>query len=83
MSVEDVTPLNLAILRQNYEKALLLIEYGADVSRRDCFGMTPLHMACMQGNLDVVKVTITFVEYSTLQALKPTSILFPLCSSVP
>lgn len=72
-TVEDMTPLNLAILKENYDMAMTLIDCGADVNLADCFGLTPLHMACMRGALNVVRhlekkrasMTVTDVEGHT------------------
>ena len=35
-----------------------LIEHGADISKEDNFGWTPLHFACLYGNINLVKYLI-------------------------
>ncbi len=51
----DLNPLLLAILKDKPQCALRLIEHGANVTTKDAFGNTSLHLACMRGQLDVVK----------------------------
>ncbi|GKZ38459.1 hypothetical protein AbraIFM66950_010683, partial [Aspergillus brasiliensis] len=48
------TPLNIAIKLEAIEIALLLIERGADISRRSHTGRTPLMLAAGRGSLDLV-----------------------------
>lgn len=48
------TPLFLAIKREYYELATLLISYGADLHCRIPFNNTPLHMAVQDGRMTTV-----------------------------
>jgi len=38
------TPLHWSILRMNYQAAVVLVQYGADISRMNDNGRTPLHL---------------------------------------
>ena len=38
--------------------AVLLIVHGADVNKKNHHGGSPLHNACQQGNLEVVKLLV-------------------------
>jgi ankyrin repeat protein len=50
------TPLMNSV--ENLEVAKLLIENGADLAKRDEKGSTALHMACEEGEVDVVQLLI-------------------------
>lgn len=50
---KDMTPLHLAIVKKNTQVALAMIEIMPDINVKDCFGLTPLHLACMRGDSDV------------------------------
>lgn len=50
----DMTPLHYAIVREQPKMAIELIRAGADVNAGDCFGLRPVHLACMRGYLDVL-----------------------------
>ena len=52
--LDDMTPLMLAAWKNQKEVALLLLKAGANPNIPDYFGSTPLHMAAMWGNLDLV-----------------------------
>ena len=55
-AAEDLTPLNLAILREFPQGAeMLATKYKADVNIPDSFGMMPLHMAAMRGYFDLLR----------------------------
>ena len=55
----DLTPLNLAILREFETGAEVLADvYKADISIPDKFGLTPLHMACMRGYFPLVRLLV-------------------------
>jgi len=44
------TPLHWAVLRMNYRAAVVLVNCGADVSRKNDTGKTPLHIVIAHGN---------------------------------
>jgi len=46
------TPLHWAILRMNYQAAVVLVQYGADISRMNDNGRTPLHLVVSQCTKD-------------------------------
>lgn len=46
------TPLHWAILRMNYQAAVVLVQYGADISRMNDNGKTPLHLVVSQCTKD-------------------------------
>jgi len=52
----DRTPLHRAAEAGNVALAEALLEGGADVNSRDCFGMTPLHTAAKCGHEEVVEL---------------------------
>lgn len=56
----DMLPLHLAILKNNRDVALHLIELmtEAAINTEDCFGLTPLHYACMRG-----MVQVSYIHY--------------------
>lgn len=44
------TPLHWAVMRTNYQAAVILIQHGADVSRMNNDGRTPLHIVVSQSS---------------------------------
>jgi len=46
------TPLHWAILRLNYQAAVVLVQFGADISRMNDNGKTPLHLVVSQCTKD-------------------------------
>jgi len=46
------TPLHWAILRMNYQAAVVLVQYGADIARMNDNGKTPLHLVVAQCTKD-------------------------------
>jgi len=46
------TPLHWAIIRMNYRAAVVLVQIGADISRRNDSGKSPLHLVVSQCNKD-------------------------------
>jgi ankyrin repeat protein len=55
---DNASLLQLASEKGCYDIVDLLIKYKADVNQRDCFGNTPLMVACRNGNLDVVELLL-------------------------
>jgi hypothetical protein len=52
------TPLSLACLVGNIEKATALLEKGADVNMTNTCGETPLHMACFNNNSSLINLLL-------------------------
>ena len=65
----DMLPLHVAILKSNPECAQILIQHSADVNQPDCFGLTPLHHACMRGLVQVSCNIIRFYKKNTSSSL--------------
>ena len=55
----DMTPLHLAILRNEKEVMDLLLSKGADPDAGNKNGTTPLHLAARKGRRDMVKSLLT------------------------
>ncbi len=56
-SPPDFTPLSLAIFKENNDCTIMLLNHPKiKIEICDSFGMTPLHFACLRGNLAVVKI---------------------------
>jgi len=49
------TPLHWAILRMNYQAAVILVQCGADISRMNDNGRTPLHLVVSQCTNDLAQ----------------------------
>ncbi len=49
----DSTPLHAAVKRNQIMVAEALLEHGANPAARDHFGLTPLHLAAVVGNMEV------------------------------
>lgn len=57
--VEDrVTPLKLALVKNQKDIAVYLISKGANVNKFDDSSMTPLRFSIIQGNSDMVKILL-------------------------
>ena len=63
---EDLTPLNLLALSWTATKPTkmaeilvqALVSEGLSLDISDCFGLTPMHMAAMRGNMDMVRLLL-------------------------
>jgi hypothetical protein len=55
---EDENALHVAIHRDDTESAKLLIEAGIDIHQPGDLGHTPLHEACVWGNMEVVRMLV-------------------------
>ncbi|KAF2244932.1 ankyrin repeat protein, partial [Trematosphaeria pertusa] len=54
-SVWKAQPLHIAVSQNNLSKVKTLLSYDAPVDKRDKFGLTPLHIACIGGYNRVVR----------------------------
>ena len=54
----DATALHLSVFLGKTDFVQLLVDHGADVNAKDCFGMTSLHLAAMRGNLNLMKILL-------------------------
>ena len=52
------TPLYIAVMKDRYDVAKILIQMGADISLSDLKGWTPLHVACKNGHTGNVKLLV-------------------------
>ncbi len=59
----DSTPLHMAVRRNQTVVVKLLLEHGANPAARDHFGLTPLHLAAVVGNIEV---SVDFISNSIL-----------------
>lgn len=50
------TPLHLAVERNNFPVAKVLVEFGANLHTRDKYDTTPLHSAVTLGNIECVRL---------------------------
>lgn len=57
-ALDGATPLLLAVSLGRYKLAKVLIELGADVGMGDINEITPLHLACQDGNVEFVNLLI-------------------------
>lgn len=53
-----VTPLHLAARFNSDQTGLLLIQNGADASKKSAFGQNALHYAARRGSLDMARVSL-------------------------
>jgi ankyrin repeat protein len=60
-NIQSSTPLESAIIAENYDIVTLLIDNGADKSALNGFQHTPLHTACCRGLLESVIVLLAAV----------------------
>ena len=49
------TPLHAAVTYRKMDVMPVLLEYGADINRKDITGMTPLHVAAMLGRTEAAQ----------------------------
>lgn len=54
----QITPLILAIAKQHIPLVSFLIEKGADVNKKSCFGQLTFQAAALTGNVDLVKMLV-------------------------
>jgi len=54
-ALKDMTPLVTAVFRGHKDVAMMLLAAGSDTNITDYFGSTPLHMAAMMGDLELVR----------------------------
>jgi putative ankyrin-repeat harboring protein len=54
----DETLLNLAVINQDCEDVLLLIQNGADVNKQGEMGFTPVQNACFNGNVAILEILL-------------------------
>ncbi|XP_013385813.1 ankyrin-3-like [Lingula anatina] len=52
---KDMSALHCAVMEEQLIAVQKLVELGADVDARDAYKLTPLHLACMRGNVPIVK----------------------------
>ena len=58
---EKITPLMYAILKGNYWAVRYLLSLGANVNyQTECFGITPLLLACRMRNIQLVKLLVSY-----------------------
>ena len=50
---KDFTPLLIAMDKQHYEVAKLLVNYGCEINDQDYFGLSALHYAAMNGSKEM------------------------------
>ena len=50
----ELTLLHDACIYAKYDCVKILIKYGADVNAANCMGLTALHFACGNQNIDIV-----------------------------
>ena len=55
---KDITPLMAAVLKNQVSLFKMLLNEPHDLDIQDCYGLTALHLACMTGNLDVVRALV-------------------------
>ena len=49
----DMTPLHMAIFANHYNVAKILMERGADINAEDIYGLTALHYAALNEDIDM------------------------------
>jgi ankyrin repeat protein len=62
--MDQSTPLHCAVQTGTVEIVDLLLKHFAEVNAQDEEGITPLHLACISGNLPMVKKLISRPEIS-------------------
>jgi ankyrin repeat protein len=56
--VDGDNALHVAVRSDDFSAAGALIDAGIDVNKAGDLGYTPLHVACMKGNVEMVKVLV-------------------------
>ena len=57
----DLTPLHMAIYKQHPEVARLLIEKGANVNKKDHFGLTPFMLSALRSKFLIFSITLYII----------------------
>ena len=60
MLKEQNSPLHFAIIQKNYNSIGLLLEHGADIDSRNMDGRTPLMLACLAGDDQMIQTLLDF-----------------------
>src|SRR5258708_31394626 len=76
-SIDNATPLHLALRSGNDGIARMLIEYGTDPTAQSNDGVTPLHLASGSGNVDIARMLIERGADPTAQSNDGTTQLHP------
>jgi ankyrin repeat protein len=58
-SIDGDNALHVVVRSGDFAAAKTLIEAGIDINKAGDLGYTPLHVACMKGNLDMVKLLVS------------------------
>ena len=58
------TPLHCAVTHSDAKVVKALLDAGADLRAKDNEDRTPIHLACIEGNIDTVLVLLEHVENS-------------------
>lgn len=61
------TPLHAAVLTNQVPVVRRLVIGGADIEARDCYGNMPVHIACREGMLDIVRALVEPVSFEEQQ----------------
>jgi ankyrin repeat protein len=61
------TPLHVAVISDWKEGVSILLEAGADVSKKNSIGATVLHLAAENGKLDILKEILNIHESKTVR----------------
>ncbi|CAB1101776.1 unnamed protein product [Ectocarpus sp. CCAP 1310/34] len=57
-ATHDASPLLLAVVGEHLEAARVLLEGGAEVGAKNLNGLTPLHVACLKPNPEMVSLLL-------------------------
>ena len=55
----DMTPLMLAIMKEKHSLVAMLLKEKPELEIQDSYGLTAIHLACMKGNIDIVKSLVS------------------------
>ena len=61
------TPLHVAVLTNQRTVVRRLVIGGANIEARDCYGNMPVHIACREGMLDIVRALVEPVSFEEQQ----------------
>ena len=61
------TPLHVAVLTNKKSVVRRLVIGGANIEARDCYGNMPVHIACREGLLDIVRALVEPVSFEEQQ----------------